>query len=142
MCLVLEEGSGLGQGWRASEGGTGHPETCWGGGELSSWEFEQIGRVPSPSPQKDRRPGCWSLREPMAQWPLLPPLPASAQEAFPPQREQMADVASPAPSVRPLSTPATSQGPLTRVNAGLPGARWAQGPFFQPTPLRAAGQQP
>lgn len=36
----------------------------------------------------------------------------------------------PPPSGRPLPTPAASQGPLTRVSSGLPGARWGTGPLL------------
>lgn len=48
--------------------GNGHPEACWG----RVWPPGIPGEdSPNPSPRKERRPSCCSLREPMAQWPLL-----------------------------------------------------------------------
>lgn len=78
------------------------PRDLWGGGPVL--EFEQVGRMEHQSPQ-ERSPGYQNLREPKAQWPLLQPLPSSAQEASPCTREQMVDATSPAPSSMPLPTP-------------------------------------
>lgn len=68
----------------------------------------------------------------VAQWPLLQPLPVSAQKASPLQREQMVDATSLAPSIRPLPTPNASQGPVTRVSSGLSDAKQGIGTLFPP----------
>lgn len=80
--------------------GNGYPETCCGGGPVLL-EFEQVGRMEHQSPQEERGPGYWNLREPKAQWPLLQPLPSSTGEASPAWREQMVDATSPAPPACP-----------------------------------------
>lgn len=108
---------------------------------LISLKFQWVRRVSHPSPQKERRPGYRSFKEPIAQWPLLQPLPVPAQEASPLRREQMVDATSLAPSIKPLPTPNASQGPVTRVSSGLSDARQGTGPLLRPNYWIAAWAQ-